>query len=722
MARKYTTGEARQIINRYDNREKAIRQIRADEDKKRLAVTKCAERLREESLIAFMKNIDVDELTREKTGIRVKLLKENGYTTIGDLYTVKPGKLMNISGIGEDSVALIKATAERYAERTRPLIKIKMNADIRDAGMDALLIALRSYSLNEKIYNICGKCETEYGERVKAMIEAALPEKSSIRWMLASKSKRFSADEALSELDISLEQSYGKTVDKAIKAVRNIKRESAEEVNTLFKKDPIPFITILERLCPNMVGSVDSVYGLKGNLAEDIGQETLDLTGLKCTLRRYQEWGVKYVLHQKRVLLGDEMGLGKTVQAIAAMVCIRNSGGTHFLVVCPASVLSNWCREIVKHSDIEAYRIHGTERDRELRKWKLNGGVAVTTYETTAFFGIDEGMRVALMVVDEAHYIKNIEAQRTQHTKRLCTKADRLLFMTGTALENRVDEMIALIRILQPEVATKADGIAFMSQAENFRDAVIPVYYRRRREEVLTELPELIESKEWCTLNTKERITYTKALIARDRTAIRRVSWNMPDINDSSKAKRMLELVEEAKNDGRKVLVFSFYLDTIKAVHTLLGAACYGPITGSVTPLKRQEILDEFEKAPDGSVLIAQIQAGGTGLNIQSASVVIICEPQFKPSIENQAISRSYRMGQPRSVLVYRLLADDTADEDVIELLESKQKIFDSFADISAIGSESIELDIRSFDSIIDSQIEKYAAENGQINSPVKAE
>ena len=118
----------------------------------------------------------------------------------------------------------------------------------------------------------------------------------------------------------------------------------------------------------------------------------------------------------------------------------------------------------------------------------------------------------------------------------------------------------------------------------------------------------------------------------------------------------MLELIEDAKSDGRKIIVFSFFLNTISRVCELLGEACTPPINGSVSPQRRQEIIDQFNAAPAGTVLPAQIQAGGTGLNIQAASVVILCEPQFKPSIENQAISRAYRLGQARNVLVYRLL------------------------------------------------------------------
>ena len=114
------------------------------------------------------------------------------------------------------------------------------------------------------------------------------------------------------------------------------------------------------------------------------------------------------------------------------------------------------------------------------------------------------------------------------------------------------------------------------------------------------------------------------------------------------------------------------------------------PITGAITPQRRQEIVDEFTKAEDGAVLVSQVQAGGTGLNIQCASVIIFCEPQIKPSIENQAISRAYRMGQVRDVLVYRLLADNTVDEKIVELLKTKQTQFDNFAEDSVVGEESL--------------------------------
>lgn len=246
-----------------------------------------------------------------------------------------------------------------------------------------------------------------------------------------------------------------------------------------------------------------------------------------------------------------------------------------------------------------------------------------------------------------------------------------------------------------------------MSSAPQFREAVAPVYYRRKREDVLTELPDKTETEEWCALSGEEVQRYEDAVLSKNFAGARRVSWNVDDVSLSSKANRMKELLAEAEAEGRKVIVFSFFLDTIEKVRGMLGDKCVGPINGSVPPQRRQEMVDEFDKAQPGAVLAAQIQSGGTGLNIQSASVIILCEPQFKPSIENQAISRAYRMGQARNVLVYRLLCEDTVDEKIMEMLAEKQAVFDAFADKSTVAEETLELDEKSFGDIMESEIKR---------------
>ena len=134
------------------------------------------------------------------------------------------------------------------------------------------------------------------------------------------------------------------------------------------------------------------------------------------------------------------------------------------------------------------------------------------------------------------------------------------------------------------------------------------------------------------------------------------------------------------------MLVFSFFRDTMAQVRRLLGDRCPSEIHGGVSPEERQRILDEFAHSPAGTALCCQVTAGGVGLNIQAASLVIFCEPQLKPSTETQAIPRAYRMGQTRTVLVHRLLTEDTVDEAITELLHQKQALFDEYADRSAAG------------------------------------
>lgn len=540
---------------------------------------------------------------------------------------------------------------------------------------------------------------------------------SIFRWLFASKQKKQKAIDAYRLLEENLRGGYEREAKRLSNEAGKLKFYSENDAWAAFEERPIQYINTLEEIVPDVLGNNDAVYGLPEELAREVQEECFFPDGLLCELRRYQEWGVKYILHQGRVLLGDEMGLGKTVQAIAAMVSLKNTGATHFIVLCPASVIINWCREIQKFSKLRAIKIHGTGRASALKDWLKTGGVAVTTYETTAYFKMPDDFKYTMLVVDEAHYIKNPSANRSMNTKTIAEHTERLLFMTGTALENHVDEMVNLIRILQPNIAAQISGMEVLSSAPQFREKVAPVYYRRKREDVLTELPELLETEEWCQLGFTEKQEYENAILGKNgHNTARRVSWNVDDLRDSSKAKRMLELIDEAEAEGRKVIVFSFYLDTIRKISDMLGSRCTEPINGSVAPARRQEIIDEFDKAPPGQVLAAQIVAGGTGLNIQSASVVIICEPQVKPSIENQAISRAYRMGQSRNVLVYRLLAENTIDERITDLLAKKQAIFDAFADKS-VAAQNVEIDTTSLGNIIQEEIDRINKERGAVST-----
>ena len=713
MARPFSSADAKYVINAHNEINATLSSAVQAADSYKEEVVKAIDDFIEEKVVAMLQEVPIDELNREKNGIRIKALKDKGYNTIGDIAHLTWGQLAYFNGISEDSAYTIRRIVDNMIDGTRDGVKLKLSADSKTPKADALVAAITRYQRGISVADRSKRILSEVSQGINNSIIELNAGTNGFSWFFSSSAKKQRMTAAYQYLSGMLQGQYGLDTQALGLEYQRLRQITPKDGWDAFVSNPVSFFNIIEDINPGVLGTDDIVYGLPEDLAQEIQDEQLFPDGLLCTLRRYQEWGVKYILHQEKVLLGDEMGLGKTVQAIAAMVSLKNTGATHFMVVCPASVLSNWCREISKMSRLNPIKIHGSGRADVLRGWLKHGGVAVTTYETTGFIRLPDDYRFSLLVVDEAHYIKNPEAKRTLNTARISSYAERLLFMTGTALENKVDEMISLVGLLQPQIAASLKGIAYMSHAPQFRSAVAPVYYRRKREEVLTELPELIESKEWCTLNPEEEEMYERTLYEHNFMAVRRVSWNIEDIRNSSKAKRMMELIEEAESDGRKVIVFSFFLDTIRAVTTLLGRKCLNPINGAVSPQRRQEIIDEFENAPAGTVLAAQIQSGGTGLNIQSASVVIICEPQFKPSIENQAISRAYRMGQTRNVLVYRLLADDTVDEEITQLLENKQAIFDAFADKSDAAEKSFEIDERTFGNIIEEEIKRINALKG---------
>ena len=663
-----------------------------------------------ESCICFetskiLQTISVDELSNYKSGLKIKTLKDNNINTFADLEKVSTITLIDINGISEESALLIKKVFNDIYQNIKKDMKLKLNADDKNDYSTELIKAIYIYKNNYQPIKEIKRFYSQNYNLVNGLIDTTMVMASNVKWFFTSKAKKQTALSAFDKLQQLIKTETFVNIQQTQQQIENNYNASKYNLWADFVENNIEYFTTLEDIVPDLISKTESdIKGLPEELAQNISNVNLNLLGLNCTLRKYQELGVKYILHQKNVLLGDEMGLGKTIQAIASMVCLKNSGETHFLVICPASVLTNWQREVEKHSDLTAIKIHGTNKIENLNIWLQNGGVGVTTYETTANLRLPEDCKISLLIVDEAHYIKNPDAKRTKNTKKICKKCERILFMTGTALENRVDEMISLISILQPQIALSIRNITYMAHAQKFREKVSPVYFRRKRSDVLTELPELIESEEWCEISKEEEFLYENAILDKHYANARRVSWNVDDLNNSSKAQRLLEILEEAEDEERKVIVFSFFLDTIQKIALLLQDKCYGPITGEIPPQRRQEIIDEFDDAPDGSVLVAQIQSGGTGLNIQSASVVVICEPQFKPSIENQAISRSYRMGQARNVLVYRLLAEDTIDEQLNKLLKDKQKVFDAFADKSLAAQLNMEIDESTFNNLIEEE------------------
>jgi SNF2 family DNA or RNA helicase len=338
-------------------------------------------------------------------------------------------------------------------------------------------------------------------------------------------------------------------------------------------------------------------------------------------------------------------------------------------------------------STLRAYRLHGAERAMARAEWAERGGVAVITFD--GLRGLDGAPPLGMLVVDEAHYVKNSETRRSRAVAGWCDRAERVLFMTGTPMENRVEEFRTLVGYLQPDRLADVDGSDAAAGAQAFRRAVAPVYLRRNQQDVLTELPDLVRVDEWETFSAADEGAYREAVAAGRFMDMRRAAYAVPE--KSAKLERLRELVEEAADNGLKVVVFSYFRAVLDVVGQALGPRVLGQISGSVPPERRQQVVDAFTAASGHAVLLAQIQAGGVGLNLQAASVVIICEPQVKPTTESQAVARAHRMGQVRRVQVHRLLSPDSVDERMLRILRAKSALFDAYARRSDLAESTPE-------------------------------
>ncbi|MBF1118038.1 MAG: DEAD/DEAH box helicase [Solobacterium sp.] len=648
-----------------------------------------------------IRQIPITDLAKSFNRLPLQALYANHITTMYDLLKYNHRQLEALDGIGEETADKLMLVLHRSTAAIKSQIHYRIDLERlsdRDRKIMQEIYFYRytkdNFSKLNTIYQ-----ETEHGIQ-EAYDNSGLIQ-NFIGWIFSGRKKKQKFVKAVEDVKYFNQSSYAETIKQFYDHCSALKDVNFETILQDYKENAIQYYTVIEKLADIEIKD-DVDEDIDVSLLKQIQAIPLFLESFHTELRHYQEFGAKYILHQKRVLLGDEMGLGKTIQAIATMHHLHHEGHRYFLVICPASVLLNWKREVDKLTDMQAYILHG-ESFGDYEKWKSDGGIAIINYEGLDKIIFDKDFPLDMVVVDEAHFVKNKDAQRTRHTIRIIEQAEYALYMTGTAIENNVDEMCYLIECLNPSVANEIKGMKYLAKADLFRKKIAPVYLRRKRADVLMELPELTIHDEWCMMNDEEINSYRKAVESGNFMAMRRVSWN--SLN-STKAERMVELCLQALSEGRKVVIFSYFLDTLSFVSDLLLGKALPVISGKLSLEKRQDILCQFEE-PIARVLPIQIHAGGIGLNIQTAEIVILCEPQLKPSDEMQAISRIYRMGQVNHVFVYRLLAADTIDEILVKRLHDKQEIFDQFADESEMSQNLEQFEEADIQALIQNERKK---------------
>ena len=453
--------------------------------------------------------------------------------------------------------------------------------------------------------------------------------------------------------------------------------------------------------------------------------------GLHATLRSYQEDGFRWLGTLERLgfggILADDMGLGKTVQVIAHILAQQeNPGapGVHpgpTLVVCPASLVYNWMSELARFAPgLGACAVVGAKRARAALIGSASGrDVLVTSYDLLRR-DAEAWSRVHLAraVLDEAQYIKNPKAQVTRACK--CLDADARFALTGTPIENRLQELWSIFDFLMPgylgtreQFAKRYEGPVEAREHDGQRllsCAIGPFVLRRLKSEVLADLPEKTESVVYAQMEAKQRKLY---LAAQDRVALQvqhafdprdksrglgqeklkilaelmrlrqiccdpRLAYDNYE-GGSAKLDTCMELASQAVDAGHKVLIFSQFTDMLDLISERLSSAHLGHfvLTGSTSKEDRERLVKRFQ-AGEVPVFLISLKAGGVGLNLTAADVVIHYDPWWNTAAQDQATDRAYRIGQRRDVSVFKLIAEGTIEERILKMQEDKRGLAES--------------------------------------------
>ena len=675
-----------------------------------------------------LKKILLAEVDRSGQSIRSNILRQAGLVTLFDAYRMR-NQLERIPGIGGVTAGRVRSIIAQAATVTPEDSRFYSDPsswNVNDYAFVGTLIKL------ERIRQ--AKANSDVAERAAELVKISsdLKGKTGVVAFL-SRPNRESAESLYDRMRRVASPDERATIANGLDRILAVAANDVQESNmsstqivAIWRASSAGLLALAEQIAPTYQGVSGQPSGVAANplgqplgspgllpstIQERITSFKLNTAGFKQQLRGYQHFGARFILCAEGAILGDEMGLGKTMQALAVAHHItQEKPNARILVIAPVSILENWRRETEAATNLKTFILYGSERELRTRQWEASGGIAMTSYQTLRRLPLQTDLPLDLTIVDEAHKIKNSEALQTEAAYQCLARSRYRLLLSGTPLENRTREFMFLLWMVNRQlgeglVQQFGDGSSAHLQAASFRRAVAPSYLRRNQSDVLQELPELLLNNEMVVLDPNEVGQYRNSL-AQGNHASARQAVSIGAGVDSSKMERLSELLDEYRSTGEKVLIFSSFLKVLDVVGQVVGGQPFR-LDGSVPTTQRQRVLDEFSAAPEFAVLVMQIDVGGTGLNIQSASAIVIVEPQWKPSTESQAIGRAYRMGQTRRVSVHRLLAADTIDERIEERLQSKTRIFNAIVRPSELAqtmsdATSVEINDKTMSSLVE--------------------
>lgn len=462
-----------------------------------------------------------------------------------------------------------------------------------------------------------------------------------------------------------------------------------------------------------------------------------ELSGI---MRDYQEYGFRWLKTVSSYgfggILADDMGLGKTIQAISLMLDEKKNSDAHKtnLIVCPSSLTLNWESEITRFApQLKTLVVIGTAAVRSKLTEQIADGEydAVITSYSALIRDVDkyENIKFGLHFIDEAQYIKNHNTQASKAVKGICS--EHRFALTGTPVENSLAELWSIFDFIMPgylfgythfkknfemPVVSKQDSKA----AEALKKNVSPFILRRLKKDVLEELPEKTETTLTSLMTAEQQKLYTANIVQIKKnlkngmtgsptdkiqilamlTRLRQICCDPHLVYEnysggSAKLEQCIELVESCAGSGHKMLLFSQFTSMLDIIENKLDEAgiSYCTLTGSTKAKDRIRMVNEFN-GNDVKVFLISLKAGGTGLNLTGADIVIHYDPWWNISGQDQASDRAYRIGQKRSVQVYKLIAHNSIEENILKLQQSKSKLNEFVsggeADITKMSAEEI--------------------------------
>lgn len=447
---------------------------------------------------------------------------------------------------------------------------------------------------------------------------------------------------------------------------------------------------------------------------------------LNVSLREYQKIGVQWLrmldYYGLGGILADDMGLGKTIQLLS-VVCkyLYEGGNKPSLVVCPSSLSLNWQNEIEKFTKgVKTIVIHGSleERIKQIESIPQNN-IVITSYELLKR-DIEEyrkyDYQFKYIIADEAQYIKNNNTQNAKAIKEII--AETRYALTGTPIENSLSELWSIFDFIMPgylfgyrkfkelyETPIIKDNNQIAMQ--KLKKLIEPFVLRRIKGEVLTELPDKMITVLNSEMSEEQRKIYLSYLDSAKKNAMEEIKENgieksqikilalltrlrqiccHPNLfienyeGESGKLSQCIEIVKDAIQSGHKILLFSGYTAMFEIIEKELKKENieYLKLTGQTKVSERMNLVDEFNNNPEKKLFLISLKAGGTGLNLIGADVVIHYDPWWNLSAENQATDRTYRIGQKRNVQVYKLITKNSIEEKIYDLQKRKEELIDS--------------------------------------------